>query len=271
MQIRFRDIATRRGIIGALGAVALLAAGMAPEAARADEKVTVFAAASLTNAVTDIAAAWSKETGVEVVLSFAGSSALAKQIEQGAPADVFLSANVEWMTHLETGGHVKPDSVVELLANEVVLIGPKGAAPVAIAPGFDLAGLLGDGKLAMANTEAVPAGRYGKAALQSLGVWDSVAASVAQADNVRAALLLVSRGEAPLGIVYATDAKIDEGVDVLGTFPADSHPPVIYPAAVTAAADGEAAARFLAHLQSRAAAEVFRGYGFRVLHRADAG
>ena len=175
------------------------------------------------------------KSGEKATISYAASSALAKQIEQGAPADVFFSADLDWMKYLSERKLIKPDTETELLGNRIVLVAPAdSSAATEIAPNFDLAGLLGDGRLAMANVDAVPAGKYGKAALETLGVWASVEGKVAQAENVRAALALVSTGEAPLGIVYQTDAKADPKVKVVGIFPQDTHPPIVYPVAETA-------------------------------------
>lgn len=238
---------------------------LAARPAAADDLV-VFAAASLKNAMDDVAQAWSAETGGAVAVAYAGSSALARQIQQGAPADVYLSANPDWMDALEADGLVDAETRRDLLGNRLVLVAHgDDAAPVAIAPGFDLARLLGDGRLAMALVDAVPAGIYGRAALESLGIWNEVAPKVAQGDNVRVALALVARGEAPYGIVYATDAAAEDDVTVVGTFPADSHPPIIYPAARVTDSDHPDAAPFLDHLSSDAARALFERHGFTVL------
>ena len=226
----------------------------------------VFAAASLKDALDNINAAWTKDGKKPAVISYAASSVLAKQIEQAAPADVFISADLDWMEYLAEKNLIKPDTRVNLLGNTLVLIAPKDSTLQAkITPGFDLAAMIGDGKIAMGNTDSVPAGKYGKAALTKLGVWNSVKDKVAQAENVRAALALVSRGEAPLGIVYATDAKADPNVKVLDTFPADTHPPIIYPAAVLAKATSPEALAFLEYLKSETAAKLFADQGFTVL------
>lgn len=238
---------------------------LAPFAARAGD-VTVFAAASLKNAMEEVAADWTDETGHTATVSFAGTSALARQIQQGAPADVFLSANADWMDVLEEDGLIAPETRFDLLRNRIVLIASgTGAEPVGIAPGFDLAGMLGDGRLAMALVDAVPAGIYGKAALKNLGIWDEVEPKVAQADNVRAALAFVSTGEAPMGIVYATDAGAGDNVTVIGTFPADTHPPIVYPAAAIAGSDNPLNDDFLAFLRSATAREAFERQGFTVI------
>lgn len=250
----------RRLAIG-VATAAMLAA---PGAMAAD--VTVFAAASLKNALDEIAAAWSSEAGKEAAISYAASSALAKQIEEGAPADVFVSADVPWMDYLVERDLVQPDTVVELLGNRLVLIAPADSqTALEVAPDFDLLGALGDGRLAMGQVDSVPAGKYGREALTSLGVWEQVSGQLAQAENVRAALALVATGEAPFGIVYATDANAEAAVRVVGVFPEDSHAPIIYPAAVTAEATSDDAAAFLGFLRTSAAAEIFEAQGFTVL------
>ena len=198
--------------------------------------------------------------------SYAASSALAKQIEQGAPADIFISADEDWMNYLADKKLIKPDTRFVLLGNTLVLIAPKDSKILTkIAQGFQLAELLGDGYLAMANTDSVPAGKYGKAALTKLGVWDAVKDKVAQADNVRAALKLVSTGEAPLGIVYGTDAKSDPNVKVIDIFPEGTHPPIIYPAAIVASSTNADAPALLAYLKSAAAQSIFKDQGFKIL------
>ena len=229
-------------------------------------EVTVFAAASLKNALDDVARAWHEASGNSAVVAYAGSSQLARQIEQGAPADLFISANPDWMDYLEEAKLIDAASRKDLLGNRLVLVAHgRDAAPVAIGPGFDLAGLLGRGRLAMAMVDAVPAGMYGKAALESLGVWPSVRDHVAQADNVRAALTLVALGEAPYGIVYATDAAAADDVTVVGTFPEASHPPIVYPVALTLAGDTPEARQLLAFIASPAARPLFERQGFTVL------
>lgn len=248
-----------------LGILAIVAMAGAPHDAKAGE-VVVFAAASLKTALDDFAARWSGETGDRVTVSYAGSGQLARQIIAGAPADIFISAAPDWMDEVETAGLVAPGSRRDLLGNTLVLISHGvEVEPVEIGPGFDLAGLLGDERLAMALVDAVPAGQYGKAALDALGVWDAVASSVAQADNVRAALALVSSGEAPFGIVYASDAAADEGVTIVGTFPADSHPTIIYPVALLAEASDPSDRAFYEALTSGAARAAFEAQGFAVL------
>ncbi len=260
---------TRRRLLGRmLGvAAAMLVTWGAPQRAQAQGGVVVvFAAASLKNALDAINAQWQKETGKKATISYAASSALAKQIEQGAPAQVFISADLDWMDYVAKKNLIKPETRSNLLGNRIALIAPKDKAPaVDIKPGFDLAKVLGDGRLAMANVDSVPAGKYGKAALEKLGVWASVAGRTAQAENVRAALLFVSRGEAPAGIVYQTDAVSDPGVKVIGTFPEDTHPPIIYPVALTAGATHPDATAFLAYIRSGRARPLFEAQGFTVL------
>lgn len=243
-----------------------LVAGAMTAAEAGDAKLTVFAAASLKTALDKVNTACAAEVGEAAVISYAATPALAKQIEEGAPADIFFSADLDWMRTLAQKALIKAGTELPLLGNDIVLIVPAGSgARLAIAPGFDLTRLLGEGRLAMANVDAVPAGKYGKAALEALGVWDAVKAKVAQAENVRAALALVATGEAAAGIVYATDAHSETKVEVIGTFPAASHPPIVYPVAETSASQSERAAAFLACLASAKAAEIFKGEGFAVL------
>lgn len=253
-----------------LTAAATLAAVLAPMPVAAADLV-VFAAASLQTALDAAAAAWTGETGETTAISYAASSALAKQIEEGAPADVFISADLDWMDYLASRNLIDPDTRRTLLGNRLVLIASgTGAAPVEIAPGFDLAGMLGEGRLATADVDSVPAGRYGKAALESLGVWPSVEARLAEAENVRAALAFVALGEAPFGIVYATDAGAEDNVTTVGTFPEDSHPPILYPVAVTAESAHPQAGLFVRFLGSAAARAAFEAEGFKAIEdRAD--
>jgi molybdate transport system substrate-binding protein len=249
---------------GLAGVLALAAAGFAPLAAAAEDKgPVVFAAASLKNALDGVNAAWKKESGKEATISYAASSSLAKQIEQGAPANVFISADEDWMDYLAERKLIKPATRFNLLANTLVLIAPKDSTLTAtIAPYFPLASLIGDGRLAVANVDSVPAGKYAKAALVKLGVWESVKDKTAPAENVRAALALVSRGETPLGIVYGTDAHSDPKVKMLATFPETAHPRIIYPAAETTAALSSDTVAFLAFLKSSAARSIFQVEGF---------
>jgi molybdate transport system substrate-binding protein len=244
-----------------------VAFALAPAAAFAQDSLVIFAAASMKNALDEVATGWSKDSGKPMPkISYAASSALAKQLEQGAPADLFISADTDWMDYVEKKDLIKKDTRVDLLGNKIVLIAPKDSkATVDVKQGFDLAKALAGGKLAMANVDSVPAGKYGKAALEKLGAWDGVKGSVAQAENVRAALLLVARGEAPLGIVYSTDAAAEPNVKIVGTFPADSHPPIIYPVAVTKSAKSPDAQPFLDLMKSAKARPAFEKQGFAVL------
>lgn len=260
----------KTAVVAVTALVAVAAASLPLTAARAEEPVTVFAAASLKESIEQIAAAWKQAGGTEVRLSLAGSSALARQIEQGAPADLFISADLKWMDHLEQAGHIKADTRINLLGNRLVLVAPENSTvTTTIANGFPLASLLGNERLAMANVDAVPAGSYGKAALESLGVWESVRDKVAQAENVRAALLLVSRGEVPLGIVYETDARVDPSVKILDRFPEESHPAIVYPAALTTESENPRATDFLAYLQGADAHAIFTAAGFTVLAKTN--
>ena len=238
---------------------------LCPSTARA-ETITVFAASSLTTALTEIETNFEAASGHDLVIALAGSSALARQIQQGAPADIFLSASPDWMDVLETEGLIEPDARFDLLGNRLVLVSHGDAPPIEIGPDLDLMALLGDGRLAMALVDSVPAGIYGKQALVSLGLWDAVADKVAQADNVRAALALVSSGEAPLGIVYRTDAASDPAVRIVGAFPADSHPAIIYPMALLSTSTNPDAQAFVDYLKSPAAKPFFERQGFAVLN-----
>lgn len=253
-------------LMGALAGLSVMVAGMTAPL-HAEEKVTVFAAASLKNALDAIDAAWKADANGQATASYASSSALAKQIEEGAPADVFISADLDWMKYLSDKKLIKADTELKLLGNRIVLVASKDTAKdVTIAPNFDLASLVGDGKLAMGDVKAVPAGKYGKAALESLGVWSSVEGKVAQAENVRAALKLVATGEAPYGIVYATDAVAEPGVKVVGTFPESSHAPIVYPVGILAETkNADAAAAYVKYLQGAKAKALFEEQGFTVL------
>lgn len=247
--------------------VAFIAFVAASHPAAAQQKsITVFAAASMKNALDDVDDAFVKQSGIKVVASYEASSTLMKQIEQGAPADVFLSADTKWMDYGIERKVIKSDTRFNLLGNRLVLIAPKDSkiGTVNIGPGFNLAGLAGDGRITTGDVRAVPVGIYAKAALEKLGVWASVEPKMAMAQNVRAALVLVARGEAPLGIVYETDAKVEPAVKIVGIFPDDSHPPIIYPVAMTAGAKADAAP-YLAFLRTEAAATIFKRYGFTVL------
>jgi len=244
----------------------LLVLAGAPLPAAAQESITVFAAASLKNALDDADAAFAKATGVTVVASYEASSALARQIEAGAPADAFISADLRWMDYVAGKNLIKADTRVNLLGNRLVLIAPKDSKldHVAIGQGFDIAKLAGDGRIAVADVKAVPAGLYAKAALEKLGAWAAAEPKLAMAENVRATLAFVARGETPLGIVYETDAKIEPKVKVVGVFPEDSYPPVTYPVAATATSK-PAAARYVQFLRGSAAKAIFEKYGFSFL------
>ena len=245
------------------GLIVLVCAAFPARAWAADP--VVFAAASLTNALDRVAEAWTAETGLRVVTSYGGSSALARQIQQGAPADVFISASRDWMDALEASGDLREGTRRDILGNALVLIAHGRDAPaVTVDANLDLAGMLGDGRLAMALVDAAPAGIYGRQALKTLGLWEEVEPLVAQSDNVRAALAFVARGEAPLGIVYATDAAVADNVTVIGTFPAGSHDPIAYPAAITAQAASPSAEAFLDWMTSDAARTIWREFGFGV-------
>ncbi len=259
----------KRTILAAFAAAIVIAAApqiAAAQTATPDKSITVFAAASMKNALDDVDAAFTKKSGVKVVASYDASSALMKQIEAGAPADAFVSADLKWMDYGSQKKLIKDDTRVNLLGNQLVLIAPKDSKidSVAIKPGFDLAKLAGDGRIATGDVKAVPVGLYAQAALQKLGVWDAVEPKMAMTANVRAALILVARGEAPLGIVYSTDAKVEPGVKVVATFPEDSHDPIIYPVAATVNAKPDVTP-YLAFLRSAAAKAIFESYGFSVL------
>lgn len=248
-----------------LSALALLAAISAPANAADLGPVTVFAAASLTDALANAGKSYKAKTGDDVAFSFAGSSVLAKQIDASGGADIFISADSGWMDYLEKRGRIEAATRNDLLGNHLVLIAPK-AAPVtlAIAPHFPLVKALEGGRLAVADTDTVPAGRYTREALTALGVWDAASAHLASAENVRVALAYVARGEAPLGIVYRTDALVEPAVTIVGTFPGSSHAPIVYPAALIKGAR-PGAAQFLAFLTTAPARALFEKAGFTVL------
>jgi molybdate transport system substrate-binding protein len=252
-------------ILPALAALSLAGFSLVAPAFAA-EKITVFAAASMKNALDAANAAYRSQAGIGVITSYAASSALARQIEAGAPADVFISADLDWMDYLAQKKLIVTETRSNLVGNRIVLVAPKDEArPVEIQPGFDLAGLLGVSRLAMGSVDSVPAGKYGKAALEQLGVWSAVAPKVAGAENVRSALALVSRGEAAYGIVYQTDAAADPGVAIVGTFPPETHPPIIYPVAALSASKNPEVAAYLAFLKSPQAAPFFQSQGFAIL------
>lgn len=253
-----------RALIGAW----LALAAIGPAAAQADAgKPVIFAAASMKTALDAVLVLWKKETGKEASVSYASSAVLARQIEQGAPADMFISADLDWMDYVQKRNLIKPETRKTLLGNALVLVAPTSTpgAPLTLAPGVDLAGALGDSRLAVCTIASCPAGKYGKQALEKLNIWAATEPKLAQADNVRSALALVARGEARFGIVYGTDAKAEPQVKVVGTFPEDSHDPVVYPVALTAISKNPDAAALLSYLSTPAASDIFTGQGFTVL------
>ena len=241
-------------------AIVVLASALPAQA----DTVTVFAAASLKEALDAQARAFESASGHRLAIAYAASNALARQIEAGAPAEVFISADLDWVDYVESRDLVVRGSCANLLRNDLVLIAPAASpSTLKIAPGFALAAAIGEGKLAMANPDAVPAGKYGKAALEALGAWSTAAPKIARAENVRAALALVARGEAPLGIVYRTDALAEKGVRIVDTFPAWTHPAIVYPLVVLKAAKGRPARDFADFLAAPAARATWERYGFR--------
>lgn len=254
-------------LAGVFVALAILC-GLPPSASAQDGSLTVFAAASMKNALDDIDSAYTAKTGVKVVASYAASSVLAKQIEQGAPADIFMSADTDWMEYATARKAINEATRTNLLGNSIVLVAPTDSKidKVGIGQGFDLAKLAGSGRIATGDVSAVPVGKYAKAALEKIGAWKAAEPKFAMAGSVRAALTLVARGEAALGIVYATDARVEPGVKIIGTFPTDSHPPIVYPVAATAGAKPQAA-DYLGFLRSSAAKSIFERYGFTFLIR----
>ena len=255
-------------LAGVFVAFALLCGSAFPPASAQDKGLTVFAAASMKNALDDIDSAYTAKTGVKIVTSYAASSVLAKQIEQGAPADIFMSADTDWMEYAAARKAINEATRTNLLGNSIVLIAPTDSKidSVGIGEGFDLAKLAGSGRIATGDVSAVPVGKYARAALEKIGAWKAAEPKFAMAESVRAALTLVARGEAALGIVYATDARVEPGVKIIGTFPADSHPPIVYPVAATASAKPEAA-DYLAFLRTPMAKTIFEKYGFTFLIR----
>jgi molybdate transport system substrate-binding protein len=269
---------SRRGLGSLLLGGALAGAGTllqtlfvgenAPAAATDAAAPIVFAAASMRTALDAVAATRKTDTGKTVSISYASSATLAKQIEQGAPADIFISADLKWMDYLEKDKLIRPETRKNLFGNKLVLIEPSDAdSKLEIAKGFDLAGAAGDGKIAVCTIDSCPAGTYAKEALESLGIFARVEPKLAQADNVRSALNLVSRGEARFGIVYATDANSDPKVKVIGSFPKSSHSPIIYPAALVATSTNPDAALFLSYVTSEAATKIFSAQGFDVFSK----
>jgi molybdate transport system substrate-binding protein len=247
-------------------ALALTLPWLAAEPARGAD-LTVFAAASLKEALDEQVGRFAGETGGKIVVSYGGSNALARQIEAGAPADIFLSADTDWIDYLDRRHLLRPGTRTDLLRNRLVLIEPAEArTSLSIGPAFALGAALGSGRLAMANPETVPAGKYGKAALVRLGVWTSVESRLARTDSVRAALMLVARGEAPLGIVYATDALAEPKVRIVDTFPEQTHPPIVYPIAIVASSRSAGAQRFVDSLSSPAGRAIWMRHGFGMAH-----
>ncbi len=250
-----------------------LAAGAAPASTSAaapatakDPALVVFAAASLTNVLQELGDGFTRETGIAVKFSFLASSALARQIENGAPADVFFSADVAWMDYLQTRKLIDSESRHDVVGNRLVLIAPADSlVRLSIGPNFPLAAALAKGRLATGDPDSVPVGRYARAALMNLGVWTAVEPRLVRADSVRAALSFVDRGEVPLGIVYETDALIDKNVRIVDVFPASTHDPIVYPIALTAKRS-PGAARFIAHVRGPAGDLIFKAYGFTPLH-----
>jgi len=253
-------------LAGIFAASVMLLGAVSSPASAEDKAITVFAAASMKNALDDIDAAYTAKNGVRITVSYAASSALAKQIEQGAPADVFVSADTDWMDYVASRKNINEATRVNLLGNSIVLIAPKDSKidNVSIGHGFDLAKLVGDGRIATGDVKSVPVGKYAKSALEKLGAWQAAEPKFAMAESVRAALTLVARSEAVLGIVYSTDARVEPGVKIVGTFPADSHPAIIYPVAATATAKPETT-DYLAFLRSTAAKTILEKYGFKFL------
>ena len=250
-------------------AVVLLAIAAVHPALAQDKTVTVFVAASMTNVANDLNGIFTRNTGIKVTPSYAASSALAKQIEQGAPADVFISADIPWMDYVQERKLTRNNTRFDIAGNRLVLIAPKDSkiGEQKIGSGFDLAKLAGDGRIATGDVKSVPVGRYAQASLQKLGSWAAAESKFAMTDNVRAALVLVSRGEAALGIVYETDAAVERGVKIVGRFPPNSHPPIVYPVALTEKAKPEADAYFKL-LRSATAQVILEKYGFTYLPKA---
>jgi len=250
----------------AISAMAGVVVVMVVSAQAQTQDILVFGAASLKNALDEADARYQRKTGGKIVVSYGASSALAKQIESGAPADIFISADLDWMDYVAQRKLIKPETRSNFLGNKLVLIAPADSkVTLTIGPNFPLAQTLGNGRLAMADPAFVPAGKYGKASLEALGVWASVSEKVAPAQDVRTALAYVSRGETPLGIVYQTDAAADKGVKIVGAFPETTHPPIIYPMAVLAASNNPGVGAYVSFLKSSEARSAFENQGFVVL------
>ena len=273
---RFKSAALRRRLgflllglaIASMTGNVFARAGVSAVSQDTGKAPVVFAAASMKTALDAVAAAWKADTGKTVSIAYASSATLAKQIDQGAPADIFISADLKWMDYLEKSQLIRAGTRKNLFGNKLVLIEPSDAnVTLEIANSFDLAAAAGDGKIAVCMINSCPAGIYAKEALESLGVFADVEHELAQADNVRNALTLVARGEAKFGIVYATDARADPNVKLAGTFPASSYSPIVYPAALVAASANPDAALFLAYLTSQPATKIFLEQGFEVLSK----
>lgn len=249
-----------------VAAVVIVAAGTVSPPLAQEPSLTLFAAASMKNALDDVNAAFTKRTNIKTVASYAATSALMRQIEQGAPADIFASADLEWMDYGIKNKLINPNTRVNLLGNRLVLIAPKDSkiATVRLEKGFDLAKPAGNGRIVTGDVKAVPVGRYAVAAMQKLGMWTAVERRMAMVENVRVALTLVARGEAELGIVYETDARVEPGVKIVGHFPPDSHPDIVYPVAATVKANA-GAPRYIDFLQSGTSKSIFERYGFSFL------
>lgn len=239
--------------------IAFMAALLSP--ASASSEITVFAAASLREAMERIASKFEEETGTRIVFSFAGTGTLARQVEAGAPADLFVSADSDWMDYVSDSGGVDPDSVRQIASNALVLAGPKGSPEIGL-NALEIAGFLDGQRMAIADPDTVPAGRYGKAALEHVGLWQTVSGQLAPMENVRIALASVARGDTPLALVYRTDAEIEPDVGILATFPVSSHPEIRYLAALTGASGNPAAEAFLDFLTSPDAQEILQSLGF---------
>jgi len=256
-------IRLRKVVRACLLVLAFILTATAHAADDRNQQVLVFAAASLTNVLDEIGAAYTQQTRQHVKFSYAASSALARQLEAGARADVFFSADLEWMDYAQARGLIDRTTRRNVLGNRLALVAPAASKiELKIVPGFALAAALGNGRLATGDPESVPVGKYARSALTSLGVWNDVADRLVRADNVRSALAFIARGETPLGIVYETDAKVEKRVRVVAFFPADSHPPIVYPVAATAQAR-PSAGQFIDFLQSSAAQNAFEKYGFQ--------
>lgn len=249
-----------------MGAAAGVALSFSLAAQAQAEDVVVFAAASLTNALNDIAANFTAKTGNKIIPSYAASSALAKQVEQGAVAQVFASADLKWVDYLQDKKLINPDTRFHLLGNTLVMIAPSDSKldKLDITPKTDIAKLAGNGKIATGNPDSVPVGLYFKQAMEKAGQWKDVEPKIARADSVRAALALVERGEVPFGIVYETDAAVSKKVKIVGSFPGTMHDPIIYPFALIAGQEKPAAKAFLEYLKSNEAKGVFARYGFKI-------